>query len=126
MQKYVAPKLRETFVVLDAALVVDLREDLDVARERKYGPRRLAENEVRHVVRIRRELVPRRHARRGQRLDAPEQFLVLQLLVAETDERLQGELIREPMVLADLEHLRGNEALDEAENVCVRSALHLA
>src|SRR4029079_16497018 len=40
VQKHVLPELREILVGLDAALVVDLRENLDVAGETKRRPRR--------------------------------------------------------------------------------------
>ena len=105
---------------------MDLREDLDVAGEREHRPRRLAEHDARDVVRIRQHAVARRHAFGGQRLDAAEQLLVLELLVAEAHERFERDLVAEPVVAADLEDLGVDEALDEPEQVRVRSALDLA
>jgi hypothetical protein len=46
------------------------------------------------------------HLRREQLLEAAEELLVLQLLVGEADERLERDLVAEPMVAADLEDLR--------------------
>ena len=60
------------------------------------------------------------------RVDAAEQLLVLQLLVAEADQRLERDLVAEPVVAAQLEHLGVDEALDQAEDVGVGAALDLA
>ena len=60
------------------------------------------------------------------RLDAAEQRLVLELLVGEADQRLERDLVAERVLAADLEHLGADEALDQAEQVRVGAALHLA
>ena len=60
------------------------------------------------------------------RLDAAEQLLVLQLLVGEAHQRLERDLVAEPVVAADLEHLGADVALDQAEDVGVGAALDLA
>ena len=59
-------------------------------------------------------------------LDAAKQLLVLELLVAEADQRLERHLIAEQVLPTELEHLRVDEALDEAEDVRVGAALNLA
>ena len=59
-------------------------------------------------------------------LDAPEHLLVLDLLVAEADQRFQCGLIAEPVLAAHFQHLGGDEALDQAEDVGVGAALDLA
>jgi hypothetical protein len=51
---------------------------------------------------------------------------MLELFVTETDEGLERDLVAEPMVAADLEDLRVDETLDEAEQVDIGAALHLA
>ena len=63
---------------------------------------------------------------RAHALDAAEQLLVLELLVAEAHQRLERDLVAEPVVAAHLEHLGGDEALDQAEYVGVGAALDLA
>jgi hypothetical protein len=59
-------------------------------------------------------------------VDPAEQRLVLELLVAEPHQRLERDLVAEPVLTADLEHLGVDEALDQAEQVGVGPALHLA
>ena len=60
------------------------------------------------------------------RLDAAEQRLVLELLVAEAHQRLERVLVAQPMIAADLEQLGCDETLDEAEDVGIGAALDLA
>ena len=62
---------------------------------------------------------------RDHRLDPAEQLLVLELLVAEADQRLQRGLVAEPVVTADLENLGVDEAFHEPEQERVGSTLHL-
>jgi hypothetical protein len=66
------------------------------------------------------------HPLRHHFLDAAEQRLVLELLVGEADDGLERGLVAERVLAADLEHLRGDEALDQAEQVRIGAALHLA
>jgi hypothetical protein len=72
------------------------------------------------------EAIAGRHAGADEQLDAPEQLLVLELLVGEADDRLERGLVAEGVVAADLGHLGADEALDQAEHVGVGAALHLA
>ena len=51
---------------------------------------------------------------------------MLQLLVAEPDQRLERDLVAEPVVAAQLEHLGADEALDQPEHVGVSAPLDLA
>jgi hypothetical protein len=51
---------------------------------------------------------------------------VLELLVGEAHERFERGLIGEPVVAAHLEHLRGDEPLDQPKHVRVRATLDLA
>src|SRR5206468_2559057 len=59
------------------------------------------------------------------RLDPPKQLLVLQLFVGEANQRLERALIAQPVVVAYLEDLGAYEALDQAEDVGVRTSLDL-
>ena len=59
------------------------------------------------------------------RLEAAEQLLVLELLVGQAHQRLERDLVAEPVTAADLEHLGADEALDQREHVGVGAALHL-
>jgi hypothetical protein len=101
-------------------------EELDVAGERQHGPGRLRQHDVRDLVGIGHARVTGRHLGSGQLLDAAEELLVLQLLVAEPHQALQRELVAEPVVARQLQHLGVDEALDQAEQVGVGSALDLA
>ena len=125
IQEDVLPELRKIGIRLDARPVVRLREQLDHAGEREHRPRRLAKDDRGHLVRLWQELISRRHARRDHRLDAPEQLLVLELLVGEPDERLQRNLVAEPVVAAHLQDLGADEAFDETEHVGVGPPLNL-
>ncbi|MDT4870863.1 hypothetical protein FQZ97_1059600 [compost metagenome] len=51
---------------------------------------------------------------------------MLQLFVGEAHDGFQRGLVAEPVVAAYLQHLRADEALDQAEHVGVGAALHLA
>jgi hypothetical protein len=66
------------------------------------------------------------HVRADHGLDAAEQFLVLEFLVAEADQRLERDLVAQPVIAADLEHLGVDEALHQAEDVGVGAPLDLA
>ena len=62
----------------------------------------------------------------GQFPDAPEELLMLELLIGEAHERLELHLVPEPVVAAHIEDLRPDEALDEPEHVGVGATLDLA
>jgi hypothetical protein len=66
------------------------------------------------------------HAFGAHELDAAEELLVLDLLVAQAHECLQRRLVAERMLAADLEDLRADEALAQAEHVGVGARLDLA
>jgi hypothetical protein len=51
---------------------------------------------------------------------------VLQFLVAEPNQRLERNLVAEPMILAQFKHLGVDEALDQPKDVGVGAALDLA
>ena len=52
--------------------------------------------------------------------------LVLQLLVGHAHQRFQRHLVVQRLGLRHLHHLGGDEALDQAEDVGIAAALHLA
>ena len=66
------------------------------------------------------------HAVGGEALDAAEERLVLELLVGEAHERLEGDLVAHPVLAARFQHLGGDEALHQAEHVRVRPPPYLA
>jgi hypothetical protein len=51
-----------------------------------------------------------------------EQRLVLQFLVAEPHQRLERDLVAEPVIVAQLEHFGVDEALDQAKDIGVGAA----
>ena len=62
----------------------------------------------------------------GHALEAAEHLLVLEFLVGEAHQRFERDLVAEPVLAADLQHLGADEALDQAEDVGVGAALDLA
>ena len=113
-------------VGIDALAVVELGEELDVERQRQHRPGALAEDDAATALGSHVEAIAGGQRLADQRVDAAEQLLVLQLLVAEPDQRLERHLVAEPVVVADLEHLGVDEALDQPEHVGVGAALDLA
>ena len=59
-------------------------------------------------------------------VDAAEQCLVLQLLVAEPNQRLERDLVAEPMIFAEFQDLGINETLDKSKDIGVGATLDLA
>ena len=51
---------------------------------------------------------------------------MLQLLVAEPDQRFERDLITEPVIAAQLQHLGADKALDQSEHAGVGATLYLA
>ena len=85
-----------------------------------------AEHHAGDVVGIDVEAITVRQNLADHRLDAAKQLLVLQFLVAEPHQRLERDLVAEPMFVAELEDLGVDEALDQAKHVGVGAALDLA
>ncbi len=79
-----------------------------------------------HIIRIRHLSIADRHMRSHHRLHAPEQLLVLDLLVREANQPFERELVAKDLCTALLEHLGADEALDQSKDVGVGSALDLA
>ena len=51
---------------------------------------------------------------------------MLQLFIAEPDQRLKRDLVAKPMITAQFKNLRVDETLDQPKNVGVGAALDLA
>jgi hypothetical protein len=104
---------------------VELSEQLDVQRQRQHRPRALAEHGVSDSVGVDIKAIAVRQNLADHRVDATEKGLVLQLLVAKPNQRLERNLVTEPVIVAQLQHLGVDEALDQPENIGVGAALDL-
>ena len=58
--------------------------------------------------------------------NAAKQFLVLEFLVGEANQRLESGLVAEPVFAANLQYLRAYKALAQPKHVRVGTALDLA
>ena len=77
-------------------------------------------------VRIDVKAIPKGQYIADHRVDAAEQRLVLQLLITEPNQRLERDLVAEPMIVAQLEDLSIDEALDQPKDIGVGAPLDLA
>ena len=59
------------------------------------------------------------------RVDAAEQRLMLQLLIAEPDQRLERNLVAEPVIVAQFQDLGVDEAFNQSKDVGIGTALDL-
>ncbi len=125
-KKDVLEQGREVLFAVDAQHVVRLGEELDEIGQSQNGPGALREDRRGDFVRPGKEAVALGHRRGRQALDAAEELLVLEFLVAETDQRLQRDLVAGPVLAADLQDLAVDEAFDKAEHIGVGTALDLA
>ncbi|MNM88266.1 hypothetical protein D3C81_1004740 [compost metagenome] len=110
----------------DALYVVRLNEQLDMTGQRQYRPGAGRQHRAGHIVRIGNLTISRRQSSSHHRLDAPEQFLMLDLVVGKTHQRFECELIVKYMGPTLVEHLGTDKALDQAKNVRIGSTLNLA
>ena len=102
VEKHVLEQLGELGVGLDALPVVELGEQLDIQRQRQHRPGALAEHGAGDVVGIDVEAIALGQHLADHRVDAAEQRLVLQFLVAEPNQRLECDLVAEPVIVAQL------------------------
>src|SRR5579862_8311431 len=116
----------ELVVGIDALAVVELREKFDIERQRQDRPGALAEHQAGDGVGVDAEAIADGQGLADHLVDAAEQRLMLQFLVTEPDQRLERELVAEPIIPADLQHLGGDEALDQPEHLGVGAPLDLA
>ena len=113
----------ELAVRVDALAIVQLREQLDIQRQRQDRPGAFAEHSMGDAVGVDVEAIAHGQNVADHRVDATEQRLVLELLVAEPNQRLQRNLISEPVIVAQLQHLGVDETLDQPEDVGIGPAL---
>src|SRR5215469_7507605 len=104
---------------------MQLRKQLDVQSQQQDRPGALREYGACHLVRVMHELVAVGQNLGHLAFDMPEKFLMFQLFIAKADESLQRNLISQPVVATELQHLCIDEAFDQTENVCIRAALNL-
>ena len=125
-QEHILEKFRELVVGLDALPVVELHEQLDVQREHEHRPGALGEHGAGNRVGIDVEAIAGRHRLAHHRFDAPEQGLMLDLLVAEPHQGLQRVLVAQCVMPAHIDELGRDKALDQAKDVGVSASLDLA
>ena len=113
-------------VGIDALAIVELGEQLDIQRQRQHRPRTLAEHGMSDGVGVDVKTIAFGQHLADHRVDAAEQGLVLQLLVAEPDQRLERNLVAEPMIVAQFQDLGVDESLDQPKDIGVGAALDLA
>src|SRR4029077_20784995 len=99
---------------------------LDIQRQRQHCPSTFAKYRVGRRIGIDVEAIAVRQHLVDHRVDATEQRLVLQLLVAESYECLKGNLVAGPVIFAQFQNLRIDETLDQPKDIGVGAALDLA
>ena len=126
IEEHVLEQFGEFGVGFDALAIVELSEQLDVQRQCQHRPGALAEHGAGDGVGVDVEAIAVGQHIADHRVDAAEQRLVLQLLVAEPNQRLERNLVAEPVIVAQFEDLGIDEALDQPEDIGVGAALDLA
>jgi len=125
-QEDILEQLGELGIGVDALAIVQLGEQLNIQRQSQHRPGALAKNSVGDRVVIDVEAITGGQDVADHRVDKAEQRLVLQLLVTEPYQRLERNLVAEPVILAQLQHLGIDEALDQTEDIGVGAALDMA
>jgi hypothetical protein len=97
-----------------------------VAGHCQHGPARLAEYRARDFVGIGDQRITAGHLRRQRVLDAAEQLLVLDLLVAEPHQPFERHLVAQAVAHRHLQRLSADEALQQPEDAGIAAALHVA
>src|SRR5215831_20685851 len=105
---------------------MELGEQLDVERERQHRPSALRKHCAGDVIWFCAKDVALGHRFPHHALDAPEQFLVLELLVAEAHKRFQSYLIARRVIATELEDFGIDVAFDKPEHIRVSAPLYLA
>ena len=126
IEEHVLEQLRELGVGIDALAVMELGEQFDVERQRQHRPGRLAKHGAGDAVGVDVEAITFRQHLADHCVDPAEQGLVLEFLVAKAHQRLERDLVAEPVIVAQLQNLGVDEAFDQAEDVGVGPALDLA
>jgi hypothetical protein len=117
IEEDVLEQLGELGVGLDTLAIVELGEQLDVQCQRQHRPGALAEHRVGDAVGVDVETVTCGQNVADHGVDATEQRLVLKFLVTETHQRFERNLIAEPVIVAQIQELCVDEALDESEYI---------
>ncbi len=126
IEEDVLEQFGEFGVAIDALAIVELGEQLDIQRQRQYRPCAPAEHGMGDAVGIDIEAIAGGQHLAEHRVDAAEQRLVLQLLVAEPDQRLERDLVAETVIAGQFQDLGRDEALDQPKHIGVGAALDLA
>ena len=93
IEEYILEQLGQLGVGVDALAIVSLSEELNIQGQRQHRPSTFAEHGAGDHVGVEIETVAAGQYLADHRIDAAEQCLVLQLLVAEPDQRLDHNLV---------------------------------
>lgn len=110
----------------DALHVVRLNKQLDMTGQRQHRPGAGRQYRARHIVWIGNLTISRWQLRTNHRLNAPEQLLMLDLVVGKAHQRFECELIVKDMGPTLIEHFGTDKTLDQAKNIRIGSTLNLA
>src|SRR5215472_4873955 len=126
IEEYVLEQPRQFGIGVDALAIVKLSEQFDVQCQHQHRPSALAEHGMGDCVRFDIEAVAVRENLADHCIDAAEQGLVFQLLIAEPHQRFERNLVAERVIVAQLQDLGVDKPLDQPENIGVSAALNLA
>ena len=125
-KEHVLEQFGQQRIGVDALTVMKLGKQLDIQRQRQHRPGTFAKNRTGDGIVVDVKPVTAGQNVTGHRVHEAEQSLVFQLLVAEPYQRLERDLIAEPMILAQLKDLGVDETLDQTKDIGVGAALDLA
>ena len=105
--------------------IMQLCEQLDIEGEGQHRPCAFTEHGMGDIVGIGVEAIAVGQHLTNHCVDPAEQRLMLQLLIAEPDQCLERNLIAEPVIVAQFQNFGVDEALDQAKDVGIGTALDL-
>ena len=126
VEEHVLEQFGELGIGINALAIVKLSEQLDIQCQYQHCPCTLAEHRAGDGVGVDVEAIAVGQNLGDHRIDAAEQRLVLQLLVAESNQRLERNLVAEPVIVAEFQNLGIDETLDQTKDIGVSAALDLA
>jgi hypothetical protein len=126
IEKHIPEQFRELGIGLDALAKVVLHKYFNVKRKDHHSPARFSEHSASHPIGIDIEVVALGQDRTHHCIDAAEQSLVFELLIAKAHQGFKGVLIPKPMIAANFKQFRSDEPLDKSKDVGVCAALNLA
>ena len=97
----------------------------DIERQGQHRPCALPEHGVADAIGVDVEAIAVGQNLADHRVDAAEQRLMLQLLIAEPDQRLERNLVAEPVIVAQFQDLGVDEAFNQSKDVGIGTALDL-